>query len=241
MSTKKLDPAAVQQLVRNAGKDLLENKVLAELIGRIRDLLPDEEQPEDKPPQKKKQFVVLLSDPLRKIEAGAELAGWVLQLPEDASPLSLHERIQKAAYDFNASRRGRKLPVQTVGETFESVPAKALKEVELWCKTREPVLVLTTNNELPNTPCLFDDGNRGAKVDRVVINVDTNALQARIDDIIEWARTAERISCSAVQRHFRVSYTSALHMLEALVGCGHIRETESGRYEFVAGNNGEAA
>lgn len=162
MSTKKLDPAAVQQLVRNAGKDLLENKVLAELIGRIRDLLPDEEPAEDKPPPQKKQFVILVSDPLRKMPEGEEFAGWVLQIPDDASPLSTGERIEKAAYDFNASPRGQKLPVQTVGETLESVPAKALKEVELWCKTKTPVLVVITRNEIPNTPGLFGDGKGAA-------------------------------------------------------------------------------
>ena len=181
MSTKKLDPAAVQQLVKNAGKDLLENNVLAELIGRIRDLLPDAEPDEEKPPAQKKQFAILVSDPLHQIEAGAEMAGWVLQLPEEASPLSLHERIQKAAYDFNASRRGRKLPVQTVGETLESVPAKSLKEVELWCKTRVPVLVLTTNNELPNTPCLFGDDNRGAKVDGLAYEIRSGGNVVRMD------------------------------------------------------------
>lgn len=165
MSTKKLDPAAVQQLVKNAATNLIGNNVLGELLARIKDLLPDEEPDEEKPPAQKKQFVILVSDPLHQIEAGADMAGWVLQLPEEASPISLHERIQKAAYDFNASRRGRKLPVQTVGETLESVPAKSLKEVELWCKTRVPVLVLTTNNEIPNTPCLFGDDNRGAIVD----------------------------------------------------------------------------
>lgn len=157
MSTKKLDPAAVQQLVRNAGKDLLENKVLAELIGRIRDLLPDEEPAEDKPPPQKKQFVVLLSDPLCKMPAGEEFAAWVLQIPESDSPLSTHERIETAAVNFNGSRRGRMLPVQTVGEALENIPAKAFKEVDLWCKTKTPVLVVVTCNELPNTPGLFHD------------------------------------------------------------------------------------
>lgn len=179
--SKKLDTAAVQQLVKNAATNLIGNNVLGELLARIKDLLPDEEPTEEKPPAQKKQYVILVSDTLHQIEAGAELAGWVLQIPEDASPLSLHERIQKAAHDFNASRRGRKLPVQTVGETLESVPAKSIKEVELWCKTRMPVLVLTTNNELPNTPCLFGDDNRGANVDGLAYEVRTGENVVRID------------------------------------------------------------
>ena len=59
------------------------------------------------------------------------------------------ERIAKAAYDFNASRRGRALPVKTVGEAMETVPAKNFKEVELWVKTKTPVQVLSTDNVLP--------------------------------------------------------------------------------------------
>lgn len=103
---------------------------------------------EEKPPVQKKQFVILISDPDGEMPA-QELAGWVLQLPEEASPLSVQERVNKAAYDFNATRRGRKLPVESVGEAFEGVPAKNFKEVEIWVKTKTPVLVLTTDNKLP--------------------------------------------------------------------------------------------
>lgn len=180
--TMKIDVEKVKTLVADAGRSVqVPPDELAKLIRRLQDMLPEPEAEEEKPPAQKKQYVILVSDPLHQIEAGAELAGWVLQIPEDASPLSLHERIQKAAYDFNASRRGRKLPVQTVGETLESVPAKSLKEVELWCKTRMPVLVLTTNNELPNTPCLFGDDNRGAKVDDIAVEIRTGANVVRID------------------------------------------------------------
>ena len=151
----KIDVEKVKTLVADAGRSVqVPPEELAKLIARIQDMLPEPEQPEDKPPPQKKQFVVLLSDPLRKMPEGEEFAAWVLQIPDEASPLSTGERIEKAAYDFNASARGRKLPVQTVGETLETVPAKLLKEVELWCKTKTPVLVVVTRNEIPNTPGL---------------------------------------------------------------------------------------
>ena len=158
MSTKKLDPAAVEQLVKNAASNLIGKNVLGELLARIKDLLPDTEPAEEKPPQRKKQCVVLVSDPLRKMPDGEDFAAWVLQIPESDSPLSIHERIETAAVNFNGSKRGRMLPVQTVGEALETIPAKAMKEVELWCKTKTPVLVVVTRNELPNTPGLFRDG-----------------------------------------------------------------------------------
>lgn len=158
----KIDVEKVKALVADAGRSVqVPPDELAKLILRIQDMLPEPEASEEKPPARKKQFVVLLSDPLRKMPDGEDFAALVLQLPEEASPLSTAERIEKAAYDFNATRSGRKLPVQTVGETLESVPAKALKEVELWCKTKHPVLVVITRNEIPNTPGLFNDGADG--------------------------------------------------------------------------------
>lgn len=159
---KKLDANQVAQLVANAGKGLLDSKELKELLGRIKDLLPDEAPAEEKAPPCKKQYVILISDPQGKLnDFRGELAGWVLQIPESESARSTEERLHKAAYDFNATRRGRKMPVQTIGETIESVPAKELKEVELWVKTKSPVLMLTTRNEIPNTPSLFGDEARG--------------------------------------------------------------------------------
>jgi hypothetical protein len=75
----------------------------------------------------------------------------VVQIPEEESPVGTFERIYKGAYDFNASKKGRMHPVKTVGEALQDVPGKFFKEADLWIKTREPVLVLTTNNEIPQS------------------------------------------------------------------------------------------
>jgi hypothetical protein len=40
-------------------------------------------------------------------------------------------------------------PVQTIGEALESVKSAIFKESGVWVKTREAVLVVRTNNELP--------------------------------------------------------------------------------------------
>jgi hypothetical protein len=39
--------------------------------------------------------------------------------------------------------------VKTVGEAIESLPAKAFKEADVWVKTKTPVLMLRTDNEIP--------------------------------------------------------------------------------------------
>ena len=142
----KIDIAKVADILR---QNQLEPAVMRRILEQINKVTEEAAATEDeKPPAQKKQFVILVSDPDGDMPEH-EFAGWVVQLPEEASPLSLQERVHKAAYDFNATRRGRKLPVETMGEAFESVPAKNFKDVEVWVKTKTPVLVLTTDNKLP--------------------------------------------------------------------------------------------
>ena len=102
----------------------------------------------DQPPPVKKQFIILVSDPEETMPKG-DLTGWVLQIPEDQSPASVRERLFKGAYDYNASKKGRLYPAKTVGDAVENVPSKFFREAELWVKTKTPVVVLRTDNEIP--------------------------------------------------------------------------------------------
>lgn len=142
----KIEVAKVADVLRQNQLEPAAMRRILEALNKITEEAAAEE--EQKPPAQKKQFVILVSDPDGEIPEH-ELSGWVLQIPEDASPLSLQERIIKAAHDFNATRLGRKLPVETMGEALENVPAKNFKEVEVAVKTKVPVLVLTTDNKLP--------------------------------------------------------------------------------------------
>ena len=142
----KIDVAKVADILRQNHLEPAVMRRILEQINHVTEAAAAAE--EQKQPAPKKQFVVLVSDPDGEMPE-TDLAAWVLQVPEDASPLSTQERLVKAAYDFNASRRGRALPVKTVGEALESVPAKHFKDVEVWVKTKTPVQVLTTDNALP--------------------------------------------------------------------------------------------
>ncbi len=102
---------------------------------------------EDKPPPVKKQYVMVVSDPQGHFE-GKDFTGWVVQIPEEAGVKGTEERLLKAAGDFNTSPKGRRLPVKTVAEICEHVPARFLKEQQIWVRTKEPVYVITTANKL---------------------------------------------------------------------------------------------
>ncbi len=112
------------------------------------ELKAQEEERANRPPAVKKQFVVVLADADGTL-AKKDITGWVLQIPEDDSPATAVGRVTRAAYDFNATPKGRRLPVKTLGEACETVSAKLLREQQVWVKTKTPVLAVAAPNALP--------------------------------------------------------------------------------------------
>lgn len=149
----------VNQVAEILKKHKLEPSTLREIVEEMNEITAPADGDDIKPPEQKKQFVILLSDKDGRL-AGKDLTGWVVAIPENASPFSTTDRIFKGAYDFNASKKGRMLPVKSVGEALESASAKYFKESELWVKTKMPVAVVVTDNVLPK------DEFKVEKVDR---------------------------------------------------------------------------
>jgi hypothetical protein len=141
----KIDVNKVAEILK---KNHIDPAVLRRVVEEMNLAVQPDPGEGDQAPPVKKQFIILVSDPNEKMPRG-DLTGWVLQIPENESPASVEERLLKATYDYNASKKGRLYPAKTVGDAVESVPGKFFKEVELWVKTKEPVLVLRTNNEIP--------------------------------------------------------------------------------------------
>lgn len=149
----------INQVAEILKRHKIDPSLLREIVEELNSVTQPNGDDDVKPPAPKKQFVVLLSDPQGKLPR-QDLVGWVVQIPEDASPYSTIDRIFKGAYDFNASKRGRLLPVKSIGEALESGSAKYFKEAELWVKTKLPVAVVVTDNVLPK------DEFKVEKVDR---------------------------------------------------------------------------
>ena len=100
-------------------------------------------------PKVKKQFVMLVSDPNSVINK--DLTGWVVQMPEDEDVRDVVECIKKGAYNFNASKKGQKYPVTSIGQAIANVGNKFFKPYNVSIKTKEPILIVTTNNILPRS------------------------------------------------------------------------------------------
>lgn len=144
----KVDLDIVKHILQRNELDVRQVNAIIEDIEQEMKVLQEENPPA---PRVKKQFAILVSDP-EGVMPKADLTGWVLQFPEEESPMGLEENIHKAAYDFNQTPKGRRLPAKTIGEACEAVPARIFKEYQLWVKTKEPVLILTTNNQIPIEP-----------------------------------------------------------------------------------------
>lgn len=112
------------------------------------ELKAEEEERANRPPPVKKQFSIVLADNEGILE-DKDLTGWVVQIPEDDSVTVAPERIIRAAYEYNTTPKGRRMPVQTIGEACEAVTAKFFKEQSIWVKTKVPVLAVATNNQIP--------------------------------------------------------------------------------------------
>ncbi len=140
----KIDVSKVAEICK---KNQVDPALLRKIVEEM-NLAVQPDGDEDKAPALKKQFVIIVSDPDGKMPK-TDLVGWVLQIPESESPATTQDRIFRSAYDFNTTKKSQLLPVKTVGEAIENVPAKFFKEADLWVKTKTPVLVLRTDNEIP--------------------------------------------------------------------------------------------
>ncbi len=153
----------ISQVAEILKKHKIEPSLLRQIVEELNTATQPSADDEAKPPVKK-QFIILLSDPAGKLPR-QDLVGWVVQIPEDASPHSTADRIFKGAYDFNASKRGRLLPVKSVGEALESASVKHFKEAELWVKTKMPVAVMVTDNVLPRDELTVEKVDRRRRDD----------------------------------------------------------------------------
>jgi hypothetical protein len=141
----KIDVSKVAEILK---KNQLDPAMLRRVMEEMNLVVQPDTGEDEKPPAVKKQWVILVSDPEGRFPK-SDFAGWILQIPETESVATTQERIFRSAYDYNTTKKGRLYPAKTVGEALENIPAKHFKEAEVWVKTKTPVLVLKSDNEIP--------------------------------------------------------------------------------------------
>ena len=164
----KIDLEVVKRILKRAD---LESSVMSEILGELQSAVADAASEADEPKvaPEKKQFIIVVADN-EGLLTDKEMVGWVLQLPEEDDMTSVSEKLLKTAKSFNLSKKGRKHPVETLGELCEYVPSRIFKEQKLSLKTKVPVLVVPMANALeldttpqPSSRKAFDDDD-GAEV-----------------------------------------------------------------------------
>ena len=143
MAARKVE---LELLKRVLQRNELDVRQVSQIMEDIAKELDKEEEP--KATAVKKQFALLGSDPGGRLD-GAEVPGWAVQVAAEDEPRAVADRIFRAACEFNATPKGRRFPVQTVGEACETVPARHFKEQGVWVKNKEPVPVIRTDNRIP--------------------------------------------------------------------------------------------
>lgn len=142
----KVDIETIKFVVQRNEPDI--RKVAAIMQEIELELKAEEEEKALRPPAIKKQNVIMISDPNGELR-DKDIVGWIAQIPEDDDILETVPRIHRAAYEFNTTPKGIRMPVETVGEACEVIQAKFFKEQNVWVKTKTPLLILPVDNKIP--------------------------------------------------------------------------------------------
>lgn len=142
----KVDLETIKFVVQRNEPD--NRKVVAIMQELELELKAEEEEKALKPPAVKKQNVIMISDPNGELR-DKDIVGWIAQIPADDDILETVPRIHRAAYEFNTTPKGIRMPVETVGEACEVIQAKFFKEQNVWIKSKTPLLILPVDNKIP--------------------------------------------------------------------------------------------
>lgn len=104
----------------------------------------------EKTPRQKKELMVIASD-YGEGNEDTPPVGWVVQVAEGRVHPEVVADVVSVANDFNETKKGKKFPVETLGDTFEAVPARFFKERGISVKTKIPLVIHKFPNNLKHT------------------------------------------------------------------------------------------
>lgn len=134
--------------VAECASQLVPPETLEAIMQRLMDIVYEKKK-QPKEPAIKKQWCIVISDPDNLLPK-TDFSGWVMQIPEEAPVATTLDRVVETANLYNTTRKGRAHPVATIGEACEVIPSRMFAESSVWVKSKVPVLLLRTDNEIPN-------------------------------------------------------------------------------------------
>ncbi len=142
---------SIEQIEQSMRDQNVDPKIIVKVISDLEAAAKEDRADRGSAPKAKTQFAILVSDPENKLR-GLNLVGYVVAMEENAPPQAAHERLIEAVNNFNNSKRGRKAPLETLGDAIAVLKGKWLKREhgeKLAIKTREPVAVQAVSNTIP--------------------------------------------------------------------------------------------
>lgn len=136
----------ILEALQQAGVDAGKTRIVLENLKAV-----EEEKKEEKEngPKQKNQFVVFVMDDGSL--TGKDLIGYVIQIPENASPAAARDSFVNAVRGYNnGTRKAKKYPVKTIGDGMSAVKGKWLKDSKIKVKTKEAILIIPVKNDIEN-------------------------------------------------------------------------------------------
>jgi hypothetical protein len=129
---RKIEPAKVQEIIRDLEQALEEEKA---------------EREANADPKQKWEHVIVLHDKDGLLNE-KEIAGWVVQQAEGEDANTILARLSDAAKDQNESAKRKKSNIVDLVGLFESLKSKFTKEKKVRIKTSELTRVIITDGKL---------------------------------------------------------------------------------------------
>lgn len=131
---------------------LLERKIdqptVAAVIKDLMQAIEEEKQEKEdnKLPKLKHEYTIIINDPDGKITD--EFDGWVVTSEETVDKGTIIQKLRDSALEQNEAAKRKKNKLTTLGEVFEGIKTKFLKDKKIKVKTKISVRVLTVNGKL---------------------------------------------------------------------------------------------
>ena len=143
----KVDIEDVQLALSQYGVD---QKTAQKIVEDVRQAAEDAKGDGAPAKKTKNKYLIVASDPEGKYPNLSEIPMWVFKVPSEENHTEVLSRFFKGVYEFNAkSRKGRKNPIRSVADGIQAVGTKFFKPKKSPILTKEPVVVLITDNKVP--------------------------------------------------------------------------------------------
>jgi len=149
----KVEIDQIEFTARSVGID---SKKIEALVRDLAQAIQEEKERKENMPRNKRQHIVIantegLSEDI--VKALPEIPIVVVQCSENSDHNEVLGNIHRASYKFNADigkrKNSKKTPVKKVFEAILNVTRKHFKEVGVTVNSKEPVILITTDNSIP--------------------------------------------------------------------------------------------